>query len=100
MYSACSLYAEALIKGSVPPARDLGEAGGRGGVRVIAKDSPTAKIYSSVNMMREPVSSECPHYALEQLGGGFIARCNSLRRYLTKHEARLCSHYWRDCPYR
>ncbi len=58
-------------------------------------------IYPLINSLPMPIHSECQYYRLEKRSSGIIvARCEILKRYLTKYEAKLCEHYWRDCPFR
>jgi len=94
-YRGCSLYIE--IVGIDKPAGHINNE--RGGVRVITRSSIASRIYAPIHILKEPVFSECPHYKIETVSGGYVALCNTLRRPLTKYETRLCSLYWRDCPY-
>lgn len=95
VYRGCSLYVEAV--GVDKPSGYSNN--GKGGVRVITRNSIASRIYAPIHMLKEPVASECPHYRVESVSGGYVASCSVLRRPLTKYEARLCSLYWRDCPY-
>ncbi len=96
-YMGCSLYVADLEVSN--KTREDNSGDGKGGVRVVVKNSIASKIYSPIHILKEPSSSECPNYRLEQAGAGYVAFCSSLKRMLTKYEARLCSLYWRDCPY-
>lgn len=96
-YMGCSFYVSADLVANKP--REENGTVGKGGVRVVVKNSIASKIYSPVHLLKEPSTSECPSYRIEQVGAGYVAFCSSLKRMLTKYEARLCSLYWRECPY-
>lgn len=97
VYMSCSLYVGTDLGVDKPQGENNGA--GKGGVRVVTKNSIASKIYSPVHLLKDPLTSECPSYRLEQVGTGYVAFCSSLKRILTKYEARLCSLYWRECPY-
>ena len=96
-YMGCSLYVGTDIGINKPGEEN--NSGGKGGVRVVAKNSIASKIYSPIHLLKEPLSSECPSYRIEHIGTGYVASCSILKRVLAKYEARLCSLYWRECPY-
>ncbi|PWV36278.1 MAG: hypothetical protein DJ555_08135 [Desulfurococcaceae archaeon] len=96
-YMGCSLYVNTDLGVNKPPENNNNS--GKGGVRVITKNSIASKIYSPIHLLKEPLISECPGYRIENVGTGYVAFCNVLRRALTKYEAKLCSLYWRECPY-
>jgi hypothetical protein len=100
IYRACSLYVEAVtnIDKSIDKSSNAVN-NGRGGFRVITKNSIASRVYGPIHIIREHLQSECPQYRIEAVGGGYVAICNVLKRPLTKYEARLCTLYWRDCPY-
>jgi hypothetical protein len=96
VYRGCSFYVE-TISGADKPLNQSNS--GKGGVRIITRNSIASRIYGPIHMLRDLISSECPYYRVESVSGGYVALCNMLKRPLTKYEARLCSLYWRDCPY-
>jgi len=96
IYMGCSLFVEGGLGRDKNPT--VGNTS-KGGVRVITKNSTASKIYSPIHMLKDPVPSDCPFYRVESIGSGYIASCQALKRLLTKYEAKLCSLYWRDCPY-
>uniref|UniRef100_A0A7C2ZPZ3 Uncharacterized protein n=1 Tax=Ignisphaera aggregans TaxID=334771 RepID=A0A7C2ZPZ3_9CREN len=66
---------------------------------VSRKDKP--KLYVPIHAIPSHVDSACPACETNTTENGIkVMYCKILDRYLTKHEAYVCSKYWKDCPYR
>lgn len=69
-------------------------------VELQLKNEMKINFFSRVNLLEEPLKSECEYFDIKRVNQGFIAYCKAINRVLTVTQAKNCVTFWSSCPFR
>jgi len=71
---------------------------------VVGLKEKSYRLYLPVHTLPASIKSDCPFFETVSIRNEkgdtiLVARCKSLRRFLTRSQALKCVNYWRECPF-